>query len=99
MRRYQQQLHSSRQIVTELFDIEAFDQTLAETDPPLPLFRQTLKNAAKTLKELFLAGRVATELVLARAHLVDLLIVRAWRLYFDANDQDIALVAATRAMS
>ncbi len=94
MRRYQQQLHSSRQIVTELFDIKAFDQTLAETSQPLPLFRQTLKSAAQTLKELFLAGRVATELVLARAHLVDLLIVRAWRLYFlDADDQNIALVA------
>ncbi|NOZ37134.1 MAG: [protein-PII] uridylyltransferase, partial [Gammaproteobacteria bacterium] len=93
MRRYQQQLHSSRQIVTELFDIKTFDQSLAETDKPLPLFRQTLKSAAQTLKELFLAGRVATELVLARAHLVDLLIVRAWQLYFDANDQDIALVA------
>ncbi|VAX12573.1 [Protein-PII] uridylyltransferase / [Protein-PII]-UMP uridylyl-removing enzyme [hydrothermal vent metagenome] len=93
MHRYQQQLHSSRQIVTELFDIEAFDQALTETKQPLSLFRQTLKNAAQTLKELFLAGRVATELVLARAHLVDLLIVRAWRLYFDADDQDIALVA------
>ncbi len=93
MYRSQQQLHSSRQIVTELFDIEAFDQALAETEQALPLFRQTLKDAAQTLKELFLAGRVATELVLARAHLVDLLIVRAWRLYFDADDQGIALVA------
>ncbi len=93
MHRNQQQIHSSRQIVTELFDIKTFDQTLAQTDSPLPLFRQTLKKAAKTLTELFLAGRVATELVLARAHLVDLLIVRAWQLYFDADDQDIALVA------
>ncbi len=93
MHRNQQQIHSSRQIVTELFDIKVFDQTLAQTDSPLPLFRQTLKKAAKTLTELFLAGRVATELVLARAHLVDLLIVRAWQLYFDADDQDIALVA------
>jgi len=98
MHRFQQQLDSSRQIVTELFDLKAFDQALEQaliqSSTPLPLFRQTLKSAAETLKELFLAGRVATELVLARAHLVDLLIVRAWRLYFDqAEDQNIALVA------
>ena len=88
-----QQLESSRRIVTELFDLAAFDAALARSDAPLPLFRQTLKDAAETLKERFLAGRVATELVLARAHLVDLLIVRAWRLYFEAGDEDIALVA------
>ncbi len=93
MYRSRQQLHSSRQIVTQLFDIKAFEQALNETDAALPLFRQTLKNAAKTLKELFLAGRVATELVPARAHLVDLLIVRAWQLYFDPEYEDIALVA------
>ncbi len=94
MHRFQQQLDSSRQIVTELFDIEAFDQALAQGKPPLPLFRQTLKDAAETLKERFLAGRVATELVLARAHLVNLLIVRAWQLQFDTKNQDdIALVA------
>ena len=88
-----QQLNAGRQIVTELFDIAAFDQSLQQSAPPLPLFRQTLKDAAETLKAHFLAGRVATELVLARAHLVDLLIVRAWGLYFDAGDEDIALVA------
>ncbi len=98
MHRFQQQLDSSRQIVTELFDLNAFDheleQVLANNTAPLPLFRKTLKEASNTLKELFLAGRVSTELVIARAHLVDLLIARVWQLHFDGlNQDDIALVA------
>ncbi|MCW9024386.1 MAG: [protein-PII] uridylyltransferase [Gammaproteobacteria bacterium] len=88
-----QALQSSRQIANELVDFETFDNALNKGQPPLPLFRDTLKSAAAILTERFIAGRAATELVFARSHLIDKIIVRAWHLYFDKKEKDIALVA------
>ncbi len=77
----------------ELFDAERFDAALAAGEAPLPLFRDTLKAANAVLVERFHAGRAATELVPARAALVDALLARAWRLYLPDDSPDLALVA------
>ncbi len=77
----------------DLFNTEGFDQALAGTDSPLPLFRDTLKSAHAELARRFYAGRAATELVHSRAGLIDALLLRAWRLYFRTDDSAIALVA------
>ncbi len=77
----------------ELFDAERFDAALAAGEPPLPLFREALKAANGVLVDRFHAGRAATELVHARAALVDALLARAWRLHLPDDSPDIALVA------
>lgn len=81
-------------IERELFDPEAFEAALQQNpQQPLSIFKQTLKNATEILTQRFKAGRAATELVLARAHVVDALLIRAWKLYFPEQSDDIALLA------
>ncbi|HID49830.1 MAG TPA: [protein-PII] uridylyltransferase, partial [Chromatiales bacterium] len=78
----------------ELFDAVRFEAALRDRDDPLPLFRETLAQANRILIERFHQGRAATELVYARATLIDALLTRAWSLFLPADDPDIALVAA-----
>jgi [protein-PII] uridylyltransferase len=77
----------------ELFDAATFDARLAAGEDALPLFRDTLKSANQVLVDRFHAGRAVTDLVYARAALVDALLVRAWRLYLPGDDPAIALLA------
>ena len=78
----------------ELFNAPEFDNNLnAAPANALPLFRDTLKSANQILVDRFHAGRAATELVYARASLIDALLSRAWALYLPADASDIALVA------
>lgn len=76
----------------ELFDPDAFDQTLAAGAPPLATFRQALHTAQARLSERYRAGRSAAELVPARAAVVDQLLIRAWTLFLPHSPQ-LALVA------
>ena len=76
-----------------LFNAEEFDASLQKGNAPLPLFRDTLKAANEELARRFYAGRTATELVPSRAGLIDALLLRAWKLYFDPDDKGIALLA------
>ena len=78
---------------TELFNAQVFDAALQSDQPALPLFRNTLKSANQLLKDRFYAGRAATELVYARASLVDALLTRAWALSLPTDADDIALLA------
>jgi [protein-PII] uridylyltransferase len=78
---------------TELFDAQTFDAALQSDQPPLALFRDTLKAANQVLVDRFYAGRAATELVYARADLVDALLTRAWALSLPTHAEDIALLA------
>ncbi|MFO8024942.1 [protein-PII] uridylyltransferase [Thiohalophilus sp.] len=77
----------------DLFNAGQFDTALQQGEPPLPLFRDTLSAAHKELARRFYAGRAATELVASRAGLIDALLLRAWRLYFEPGDPGIALLA------
>ena len=78
---------------TELFNAQAFDTALQSDQPSLPLFRDKLKVANQILIDRFYAGRAATELVYARASLVDALLSRAWALSLPSDADDIALLA------
>ncbi|MBI3570127.1 MAG: [protein-PII] uridylyltransferase, partial [Gammaproteobacteria bacterium] len=61
-----------------LFNSREFDQSLAETDKPLPLFRAALQTGRENLKKRFFENSGATLLVTAHTRLIDQLIVRAW---------------------
>lgn len=78
---------------SELFNQEHFEAELKKQNNTLSLFKDTLKNATDVLNQRFKAGRAATELVKARAAIVDTLLIKAWLLYFPNNTNDIALLA------
>ncbi len=78
----------------ELFDEKHFDSELEKKqNNTLSLFKETLKNATEVLKQRFNAGRAATELVQARSHVVDAILIKAWLQYFPEDAHDIALLA------
>ena len=81
------------QLDAELFNATHFDTRLQGNSTPLALFRDTLNTANQILIDRFHEGRAATELVYARAALIDALLCRAWTLYLPADATDIALVA------
>ncbi len=77
-----------------LFDASGLDAALAHTGHYLGLFRAQLEHATKTLKERFVEGTPAAELVPLRAWVVDQLLIRAWqRLDHGGDDDDLALIA------
>ncbi len=78
---------------TQLFDAVAFDAALAADEAPLPLFRDTLRHARELIKERWLEGRSATELVPLHASVVDELLRRAWRQFFPDDTAALTLVA------
>ena len=80
-------------IDTELFDRETFETELLQQKYPLALFKEALKNATTVLNARFKAGRAATELVFARAKVVDQLLQYAWLQFLPEKADDIALLA------
>jgi [protein-PII] uridylyltransferase len=79
----------------QLFDARSFDESLAQTDNPLTLFRAALRAGREGLKQRHLEHVPAPQLVTAHAWLVDQLLVRAWRLHLSRfnTTMNIALVA------
>ncbi len=80
-------------IDSELFDEKHFENELQKQSYHLTLFKETLQNATAVLKQRFMAGRAATELVHARSHIVDAVLIKAWLLYFPEDANDVALLA------
>ncbi|MDH5660461.1 MAG: DUF294 nucleotidyltransferase-like domain-containing protein, partial [Gammaproteobacteria bacterium] len=78
---------------TELFDEEYFESELLKQNNTLALFKETLKNTTHVLQQRFKAGRAATELVHARAKIVDAVLIKAWLQYLPKDANDIALLA------
>ncbi len=76
-----------------IFDELRFDLALQGCTKPIPLFREALAAGDKALRERFLAGVPASELVPQRAAFIDQLLVRAWGLHLGDQHSDIALVA------
>jgi [protein-PII] uridylyltransferase len=75
------------------FDAAAFERELAAAPSPIAPFRALIKHGDARFKELFLQGVPAHELVLARAQLMDELLLRAWSRFFEADAPDLTLVA------
>ncbi len=82
---------------TDLFDNSGFESELSDSNArnenPLKLFQDTLKSGSQTLKERFENNTPADELVTGRAYLVDQLLQHAWKIFFNSECNDIALVA------
>lgn len=74
-------------------DWQRFDEALAGTEQPLPVYREQLKNINDTLKADFSQGVAINRLVARRAAMLDQLLIRAWHKSFPADETDIALVA------
>ena len=62
-----------------LFHHREFDQSVARSENPLPLFRAALQTGRENLKKRFLNNSGATLLITAHAKLIDQLITRAWK--------------------
>lgn len=75
-----------------IFDETRFDLALEGAKKPIPLFRDALAAGDKALRERFLAGVPASELVPQRAAFIDQLLVRAWGRHLSGGN-DAALVA------
>ncbi len=84
----------SKPLETELFDPTAFEAELAKSpNKPIPIFKSALIHANEILKQRFYQGRSATELVLLRAQVVDVILDYSWNRFFTDSDSDIALIA------
>ncbi|MGD8785395.1 MAG: [protein-PII] uridylyltransferase, partial [Thioalkalispiraceae bacterium] len=85
---------TDREFDANFFDKAAFVQELNDNPTKLiPIFKQALKKAHSYLKDRFLEGRSATELVYLRAQVVDVILQQAWLRFFPDGDTNIALVA------
>lgn len=77
----------------ELFNNTAFVEQLHTAAQPLPVFRQALKNALAVLKQRFLDGHSAVELVTSHAQVIDALLIHAWQQFVPVENSNLALVA------
>jgi len=73
--------HSEQIIDPQLFDNEAFSQTLSQTKQPISLFREALLKGRDTLYARFEATKSANEVVHQRAWLIDQILRQAWTLF------------------
>jgi [protein-PII] uridylyltransferase len=80
-------------IAPHSFDSPEFNTALATTDSAVALFRNTLKRAHSQLKDAFLQGSPAAELVQRRAAIIDELLRKIWDRLMPSESEAIALVA------
>jgi len=76
-----------------VFDVAELNRQLGEGKAAVQVYRDSLKKAHQTIEQRFIEGQQAAELVHLRAELIDQALNLAWRDYFPADDQDIALIA------
>lgn len=76
-----------------LFDRSDFEATLAATNNPIKLFRDTLKQANQELENRFLNNESVLSLVTHRAQFIDELLLHAWDHTVGEGGRDIDLVA------
>ena len=76
-----------------LFDEQAFEQQLSQTDSFLKLFKQTLQQGQDTLNQRFRDGADIRTLIYGRAWMMDQLLRYAWQQFSWPDDGSISLVA------
>ena len=76
-----------------MFDEAALDAALQGAENPLQTFRSMLQSTRAALKDLFVSGVPATELVCYRAWLMDQLLMHAWRRFLSPDTEGVALIA------
>ena len=72
-------------MIAPIINFDEFRERLGTGEPPLPLFRETLRSGSEALKQRFEQGVPASSLVGLRADLVDLLLIAAWRMKIPAG--------------
>jgi len=78
----------------ELFDNKTFSHELTQTKNIIPLYKNTIKAAQEKLFSLFDENAPIEQLIKARSHFVDQLMIHAWQSHFSATgNNDIALIA------
>lgn len=83
-------LHGLQQ---RIFDSSAFTAELSVGKPPIPLFKNAIKQSQSVMDEHFRDTLDAVTLVHCRSWFMDQLLRCAWSLYFPADTQNIALLA------
>ena len=80
---------------SDLFDAKRFAKSLENSDNVLPLFRNALRDGREQLKQEYLAGAKAEDIVTSNAWLVDQLIVRAFKhhLHLLPENNQVSLIA------
>ncbi len=76
-----------------ILDTAELNKQLAAGKAPVQAYRDGLNKAHQTIKQRFIDGQQAAELVHLRAELIDQILNLTWRDYFSANDLNIALIA------
>ena len=76
-----------------VLDIVEINKQLDEGKSAIQVYRDGLKKAHQTIKQRFIDGQQAAELVHLRAELIDQVLNLAWRNHFPGNNPDIALIA------
>ena len=80
---------------SDLFDAKTFAQSLQTGENNLPVFRAALRAGREQLKQAYVAGAEAADIVTSNAWLVDQLIVRAFQqhLYLLPENNPVSLIA------
>ncbi|MEH6575856.1 MAG: [protein-PII] uridylyltransferase [Amphritea sp.] len=76
-----------------LFSAQAFESALAESDSPIPVFKNALTTAQTLMDERFRNGEDIRKLIYGRAWLVDQLLLQAWKLFDWPEQKHLALIA------
>jgi len=76
-----------------LFSASDFSAALAESNSPIPVFKNTLKAAQETMDTRFRAGEDIRKLIYGRAWLVDQLLLQAWQLFDWPEQKNYCLMA------
>lgn len=77
----------------ELFDTQQIQAELAQSTPPITLFKQALRKARQVLDERFTSGHDIRVLVTERAWLIDQLLYQIWQQFNWEAQPSIALLA------
>lgn len=76
-----------------LFSAAAFKLALAESNSPIPVFKQALNDAQEKMDERFRNGEDIRKLIYGRAWLIDQLLLQAWNLFDWPDAKHYALIA------
>ena len=82
-------LHASN---TRLFNKITFKRALKDADSPLALYKKTLQDGYTCLEQEFCNGTDIETLVSGQVHLIDNLLIHAWRSFVDQNNYCLVAV-------
>jgi [protein-PII] uridylyltransferase len=80
-------------LLTRIFDKQAFQDNLASGKPAIPTFKKAIKHAQEAMHTEFRKTLDANTLVHARSWFMDYILKAAWDKFFPADKDNIALLA------